>query len=567
MRPLDVVVLAGTLAAFVLYGLWRSRATRDLPAYLVAGRSVRWPVVALSVMATQASAVTFLATPGQGYAGGLSFVQFYFGLPLAMVLLCLTAVPVFQRMRVATAYEFLERRFDGNVRSLAAGLFLLQRGLAAGITLLAPAIVLSVVLGWELRWTCLLLGVLIVGVTTLGGSKAIAQAHALQFTIIMGAMALAFALALRQLPAGVGMTDALSVAGHLGKLNAVDPQFDPRGRYNLWAGLVGGLFLQLSYFGTDQSQVGRYLAARSTAQARLGLLVNGLLKVPMQFFILLLGVLVFVVFQFERTPLFFDPSGAAKAAAGPHRGEWRELEARHEAIGRERASALRGWIAARRAGEAVAVTAAEKEVREALARTGNVRDSALSVLRATDPAANTNDTNYVFLRFVLASLPAGVVGLVLAAVFAAAMNSSSSEIHALTSTTIVDVVRRVPGAPRDEAKLLGWTRAVNVFWIAFASLFAQFAGRSGSLVETVNQLGSLFYGTILGIFLCAFLVRRAGGPAVFAAALAAEAVVLVCWKLDLVFWLWFNVVGCLVTLAVAALLSALVPDWRAKPAA
>lgn len=301
MRPLDVVVLAGTLAAFVLYGLWRSRATRDLPAYLVAGRSVRWPVVALSVMATQASAVTFLATPGQGYAGGLSFVQFYFGLPLAMVLLCLTAVPVFQRMRVATAYEFLERRFDGNVRSLAAGLFLLQRGLAAGITLLAPAIVLSVVLGWELRWTCLLLGVLIVGVTTLGGSKAIAQAHALQFTIIMGAMALAFALALRQLPAGVGMTDALSVAGHLGKLNAVDPQFDPRGRYNLWAGLVGGLFLQLSYFGTDQSQVGRYLAARSTAQARLGLLVNGLLKVPMQFFILLLGVLVFVVFQFERT--------------------------------------------------------------------------------------------------------------------------------------------------------------------------------------------------------------------------------------------------------------------------
>ena len=566
MRSLDVLVLAGTLAAFVLYGLWRSRATRDLPGFLVAGRSMSWPVVTLSVMATQASAVTVLATPGQGYAGGLSFVQFYFGLPIAMVLLCLTVVPLYQRLRVATAYEFLEKRFDGNVRTLAAGLFLLQRGLAAGITLLAPAIVLSVVLGWELRWTCLMLGALVIGVTTLGGSKAIAHAHALQFTIIMGAIALAFALALRQLPEGVGAGDALSVAGHLGRLNAVDPQFDPRGRYNLWAGLVGGLFLQLSYFGTDQSQVGRYLAARSTAESRMGLLANGLLKVPMQFFILLLGVLVFVVFQFERTPLFFDPSGAAKAAAGPHGGEWRSLEARHEAIGDQRAGALRAWLSARRAGDQAAALAAERDVKAALVRSGAVRDSALAVLRATEPTANTNDTNYVFLRFVLASLPAGVVGLVLAAIFAASMNSSSSEIHALTATTVVDVVRRIPGAPTDEARLLGWTRAVNVFWIVVASVFAQFAGRSGSLVETVNQLGSLFYGTILGIFMCAFFVRRAGGPAVLAAALAAEAVVIACWKLDLVFWLWFNVVGCLVTVVLAAVLAALVPRWRAKPA-
>lgn len=567
MRPLDVLVLAGTLAGFVLYGLWRSRATRDLPAFLVAGRSMSWPVVTLSVMATQASAVTFLATPGQGYAAGLSFLQFYFGLPLAMVLLCVTVVPLYQRLKVATAYEFLEKRFDGNVRTLAAGLFLLQRGLAAGITLLAPAIVLSVVLGWELRWTCLLLGALVIGVTTLGGSKAIAHAHALQFTIIMGSIALAFVLALGRLPAGVGAGDALAVAGHLGKLDAVDPAFDPRGRYNLWAGLLGGLFLQLSYFGTDQSQVGRYLAARSTAESRMGLLANGLLKVPMQFFILLLGVLVFVVFQFERTPLFFDPSGAAKAAAGPRGGEWRALEERHEAIGEERAGALRAWLSARRAGDAAAALAAEADVKAAIGRSGAVRDSAVAVLRATEPGANTNDTNYVFLRFVLASLPAGVVGLVLAAIFAASMNSTSSEIHALTATTVVDVVRRIPGAPADESRLLGWTRGVNVFWIAFASVFAQFAGRSGSLVETVNVLGSLFYGTILGIFMCAFFVKRAGGPAVFAAALAAEAVVVACWKLDLVFWLWFNVVGCLVTVALAALLAALVPAWRAKPAA
>jgi Na+/proline symporter len=567
VRPLDAIVLAATLGAFVVYGLWRSRTTRDLPAFLVAGRSMRWPVVALSIMATQASAVTFLATPGQGYVGGLSFVQFYFGLPIAMVVLCATLVPLYQRLRVVTAYEFLEKRFDGNVRSLAAGLFLLQRGLAAGITLLAPAIVLSVVLGWDVRWTCLLLGALVIGVTTLGGSKAIAQAHALQFTIIMAAMVLAFALALSHLPKGVGAGEALAVAGHLGKLNAVDTHFDPRGRYNLWAGLVGGLFLQLSYFGTDQSQVGRYLAARSADDSRLGLLANAFLKVPMQFFILLLGVLVFVVFQFERTPLFFDPAGAAKASAGPHAGEWRSLEDRHDRLAAGRALDLHAWLAARRAGDAAGSLAAEARIKAAGAGEAAVRDSAVAVLRATDAGANTNDTNYVFLRFVLANLPVGVVGLVLAAIFAAAMNSASSEIHALTSTTIVDVVKRFPGAPADGPRLLGWTRAVNVFWIAFASLFAQFAGRSGSLVETVNLLGSLFYGTILGIFLCAFFVKRAGGPAVFAAALVAEALVIACWKLDLVFWLWFNVVGCVVTVAVAALLAALVPGFRARSAA
>lgn len=285
----------------------------------------------------------------------------------------------------------------------------------------------------------------------------------------------------------------------------------------------------------------------------------------MQFFILLLGVLVFVLFQFERTPLFFDPAGAAKAAAGPHADAWRALEARHAGLADERAAGLRAWLAARHAGDAAAAQVAEARVKAMGERGAALRDSAIAVLRATDPAANTNDTNFVFLRFVLASLPAGVVGLVLAAVFAAAMNSISSEIHALTSTTVVDVVRRLPGAPADEARLLGWTRAVNVFWIGFASLFAQFAGRAGSLVETVNQIGSLFYGTILGIFLSAFFVRRAGGPAVFAAALAGEAVVLVCWKLDLVFWLWFNVVGCVVTVGAAALLAALVPAWRARP--
>lgn len=564
MRPADVAVLVATLAGFVLYGLWRSRATRDLDGYLVAGRGMPWPMIALSVMATQASAVTFLATPGQGYVGGLSFVQFYFGLPIAMVVLCVTALPLYQRLRVSTAYEFLEKRFDGNVRSLAAGLFLLQRGLAAGITLYAPALILSVILGWDLPVTCVLLGVLVVGYTTMGGSRAVGHTHALQFSIILGAMALAFALALRTLPADFHAADAFAVAGHLGKLRAVDTHFDPRGRYNLWAGLIGGLFLQLSYFGTDQSQVGRYLAARSTTASRMGLLFNGLFKVPMQFFVLLLGVFVFVANQYAPTPLFFDPSGVAKARAGAHAGEWRALEAAHAAGQARLAASLGEWRSARRAGDAAGLARADAALAAARAAEQGVRDSAVAVLRATDPKANTNDTNYIFLHFVLHRLPVGVVGLVLAAIFAAAMNSTSSEIHALTATTIVDVIRRLPGAPREDAALLRWSRWTCVFWTLFAVAFAQLAGRSGSLVETVNVLGSLFYGTILGIFVCAFAVRRAGGPAVFAAAWIAEAAVLVCWKRDLVFWLWFNVVGCVLTVGLAALFAALVPAWRAR---
>ncbi|HEV2104579.1 MAG TPA: sodium:solute symporter, partial [Candidatus Eisenbacteria bacterium] len=326
MRSADLAVMLAALAGFVLYGLWRSRGTRDLPAFLVAGRRMPWPMVALSVMATQASAVTFMSTPGQGYVAGLSFVQFYFGLPLAMVALCATLVPLYQRLCVYTAYEYLERRFDGRTRTLAAALFLLQRGLSAGVTLYAPAIVLAVVLGWSVGPTCALLGALAVAYTASGGSRAVGHTHALQFAIILGAMAVAFVCVVRALPPGLGLGGALAVAGAAGRLQAVDLRFDPAGRYNLWAGLVGGFFLQLSYFGTDQSQVGRILTASSSRQSRLGLLLNGVVKVPMQFLILLLGVLVFVCYRFEPAPVFFDPAGAARAAAGPHAAEWRGAE-------------------------------------------------------------------------------------------------------------------------------------------------------------------------------------------------------------------------------------------------
>ena len=563
IRPADLVVLVVALAALVGYGLWRARGTRDLQGFLVAGRSMPWPMVALSVMATQASAVTFMATPGQGYVAGLSFVQFYFGLPIAMVVLCATLVPLYQRLRISTAYEYLERRFDGKTRSLAAALFLVQRGLAAGITLYAPALVLGVVLRLDTGLTAAILGALVVGTIALGGSRAVAHAHALQFSIIMGTMALAFMLVLRGLPHGLGFGDALAVAGAAGKLEAIDFKFDPASRYNLWAGLLGGFFLQLSYFGTDQSQVGRILTAGSDRESRMGLLFNGLFKIPMQFGILLLGVLVFVAYRFEPPPVFFDPAGVARVEAGPHASEWRAAEADWQTARVRLGSALTAERIATRAGDTGARAEAQRLVRDADSTAAAARSRALAALKATDPRANTNDTNYIFLHYVLTHLPLGVVGLVLAAIFAASMNSTMSELNALASTTVIDVVKRLPFSVSD-AGLLAWSRGATVFWTLFAVGFAQFAGRLGSLVEAVNIMGSLFYGTILGLFLTGFILKRASGHAVFVAALLAEAVVVACWKLTSLSFLWWNLIGCVVTLVLAAALSWIWPR-RGEP--
>jgi Na+/proline symporter len=554
IRTPDAVVLVTALAALVVWGFFRARATRDLAGFLVADRAMTWPVVAFSVMATQASAVTFMATPGQGYVGGLSFVQFYFGLPLAMVALCATLVPVFQRLRVHTAYEFLETRFDGKTRTLAAGLFLVQRGLSAGVTLYAPALVLSVILGWDIGWTCALLGALVVVTIVLGGAKAVAHAHALQFSIILGTLALTFALVLRGLPHGMGLSDALGVAGASGRLVAVDPKFDPASRYNLWAGLLGGFFLQLSYFGTDQSQVGRFLTARSARESKLGLLFNGLVKVPMQFFILLLGVLVFVAYRFEPAPVFFNSAEVTRAASGRFADDWHASEQAWDGSRADLARALRDETAARRAGDAAAERDAHARALAADVASNAARARAVAVIQATHRDANTNDTNYIFLHYVLTHLPVGVVGLVLAAIFAAAMNTSMSELNALASTTVVDVVARLrPGA--DERVRLGWSRLATVFWVVFAVGFAQFAARLGSLVEAVNIMGSLFYGTILGIFLTALFVKRAGGHAVFIAAILGEAAVIACWRLTPLSFLWWNLIGCVLTVAVAALIA------------
>ncbi|MEO5617812.1 MAG: sodium:solute symporter, partial [Candidatus Eisenbacteria bacterium] len=572
MSALDWGVLFATLAFFVGWGLWRARGERDLTDYLLAGRSVPWYGVLLSIMATQASAITFLSTPGQGFADGLRFVQFYFGLPFAMIVIAVTAVPIYQRLKVFTAYEFLQTRFDSKTRTLAAALFLTQRGLAAGLTIYAPSLVLSVILGWPVGSTSLVLGGLAVIYTAWGGSRSVGQSHMLQFTIIMATMAVAFLLVLRALPDGVGAGEAVDLAGAFGRLNAINTHFDPNDRYNLWSGLIGGFFLQLSYFGTDQSQVGRYLTGRSVRETRMGLLFNGLLKIPMQYFILSLGVLLFVFYLFVPSPAFFNPGVVKQLESGPRAVEYRAIDAQHRAAQAERARHARDLVRARQASDGVAREAALRGMTAAQADLAKIRERTVALIKADAPKAPTNDTNYVFLSFVLAHLPAGLIGLVFAAVFAASMNSTSSELNALASTTVVDVVKRIAPGSCEGMRGVWISRFVTLGWAAFAVAFAENASRLGSLIEAVNILGSLFYGTILGIFLTAFYLKWVGGTAVFFAALIAEVVVLLCFRFTPISFLWYNLIGCAVVVIVALMLQAAgvgrprAPATGAKPA-
>lgn len=550
MSRLDWLVLGGALLFVVLWGLWKGRGATTGEGYIGGGRDHRWWLIGLSIIATQTSAITFLSTPGQAYVDGMRFVQFYFGLPLAAVVLSVTLIPLYHRLKVSTAYELLEARFDLKTRLLAAILFLIQRGLAVGLTIFAPALVLSVLLGWSLHVNILIVGTLVMIYTVTGGTKAVAWAHSSQMVIIACGMLLAGIMTAHRLPADVSFGDALHVAGGLGRLNVIDTHFDPNSRYNLWSGLIGGFFLMLSYFGTDQSQVQRYLAGSDLTQSRLGLLMNAMIKVPMQFLILLLGALVFVFYQFHAPPLFFNPGPVKQVLAGPDAATYRALETKFAQARTAQSQKAEAYVSARHSGDAALMAAAKHQLSQSHAESEAIRREGVALIEKANPGTNPSDTNYIFLAYVLSSLPVGLVGLVIAAVFSGSMSSMSGEISALGATTVVDLWRRLVGGSQGQREV--WVGRIATFaWGCFAMAFAEYAARLGSLIEAVNILGSLFYGTILGIFITAFYVKRVRGGTAFYAALVAEVGVLACFKFTAISFLWYNLIGCVAVVALA----------------
>jgi Na+/proline symporter len=523
-------------------------------------------------MATQASAITFTSTPGQAYVDGMRFVQYYFGLPIAMVILSVTAVPIFHKLGVFTAYEYLEHRFDSRTRVLTSIIFLVSRGLGAGMTIYAPSVILSAMLGWDIRITSTIIGCAVITYTTSGGIKAVNWTDFQQLLIIMFGMFTAFFMVLYLLPNGVGFGDALHVAGGMGKLNVIDFSFDLSNRYNFWSGIVGGMFVALAYFGTDQSQVQRYLTGQSITQSRLGLLFNGLAKVPMQFFILLLGVMVFVFYQFEQPPLFFNPVETQKVREGTHAKAYEILEQQHAFVAREKSEKLKHYLEARRSGDEMKAREALSAVKTEEDRERQLREEASRLVEETSGPLATNDTNYIFLSFVMNYMPIGLVGLVFACIFAATMSSCSGELSALATCSIVDVYKRHVKQDGDEKHYLVVSRVLMAVWGVYGIAFAQFASGLGSLVEAVNIMGSLFYGTMLGIFLTAFYLKNVGASATFWGGVISQAAVLALFAMEYFLglfrlsWLWYPVVGCTVVIGVAlALNSAIRPQKKEFP--
>ena len=559
MSIVDWVVMTGFIAFVVLYGVIKTRGTKDIDSYIRAGRKTPWWTITLSIMATQASAITFLSTPGQAYADGMRFVQFYLGLPIAMIILSVTAVPLYNKLNVYTAYEYLEKRFDLKNRTLGSLLFLSQRGLAAGFTIYAPALILSVILGWQLDITIILIGIAVILYTTVGGTNAVNKTHVYQMIIITVGMFSAFIMLYYLLPDDISVIDAAYVAGKLGKLNAIDFTFDLSNRYTIWSGLIGGTFLMLSYFGTDQSQVQRYLAGSSVTESRMGLLVNGLVKVPMQFIILFIGAMVFVFYQFITPPMFFNPVEEQNVKNSTYSSEYSELEQEYNKINSEKQNEIREMLDAIENGNESEIS---QEVNDVLVKNdeaAQVRENAIGLIKDANPDADTSDTNFIFITFIINFLPVGLVGLVLAAILSASMSSTSAELNALASTTIIDIYKRMIKKDGDDHHYLRVSKLSTVLWGIYAILFALFASELGSLVEAVNILGSLVYGTILGIFLVAFYLKKISGNATFYAALIAEVVVLYCYLFTSIPFLWYNVIGCLMVIMLAGVLTIFLP--------
>jgi SSS family transporter len=553
VRPLDWWILVASLVLVVVYGLWRSRGSDSVNKYLLAGKTMPWYAMALSIMATQASAITFISTTGQSYVDGMRFVQFYFGLPLAMVILCATVVPIFHRANVYTAYEYLERRFDAKTRALVSVIFLIQRGLAIGIALYAPAIVLTVILGWPDRLTTIVMGSLVVLYTTIGGIKAVTWTDVQQMIVMMAGLVAALLTAVYLLPREVSFLDAVRLAGASGKLNPVVFSFDWNDRYNLWSGLLGGTFLALAYFGCDQSQVQRYLTGKSIAQSRLSLLFNAAAKVPMQFLILFIGAIVFVFYTFERPPLLFQHIELERVQASS--AAYAPLAARYDSAFERRKEAARGLIEARHNGgdSAVAVQGYQSAQREFEA----ARQEGMLLVRQERNQPGFNDTNYIFLVFVTRYMPAGLVGLVMAAIFAAAMSSISAEINSLATVSVIDIYRRHFRRDATDRHYLRAARIATVFWGAYAIVTAELGSSLGALIEAVNILGSYFYGGLLGVFVLAFYFKKVTGNGAFLGVLAGEAAIFAVSFLTNISFLWYNVIGCLVVIAVAVAVSRL----------
>jgi len=567
MSLLDFLVLIGSMIGIAAYGIWQTRGSRNLNAYLKGDQNMGWAAIGLSVMATQASAITFISTPGQGFRDGLGFVQNYFGMPLALILIAAVFLPKYRRLNVYTAYEFLGRRFDSKTRLLGAGLFLLQRGLAAGITIYAPAIILSTMLGWNLRLTILLSGLLVIIYTVMGGSQAVSLTQKYQLAVIFGGMAAAFIILLLKLPRNLSMSDAFTVAGGFHKLKAVDFSFDVNQRYTFWSGLLGGFFLQLSYFGTDQSQVQRYISGASLRESRLGLMFNAVLKIPMQFLILLLGAMLFVFYQFEQPPVVFNRAVWKAEARSSARLE--AIEQQFAAVHAEKQRLIHAWLDAKHSGNARAESEARAQALDASQRSEALRSAAKDALKEANPGVKSNDADYVFITFVLKYLPHGLIGLLIAAFFAAALSSKAAELNALGSTTTVDLYRHIIRRDSTDSHYVSASKWFTLAWGLVAVAFALFANLAENLIQAVNIVGSIFYGVMLALFIVAFFVRWVGGTAVFWGALAAQALVFVLYFSLSISYLWYNLIGCAACVLLSILLQALLgkaePPAEAQP--
>jgi SSS family transporter len=557
MHPIDWLIVGAYLAWLIRDGLRRTHSTDEIEGYLLAKRSLPWWAAGLSVMATQLSAITLVGTTGQGYSDGMRFVQFYFGLPIAMVILSLTVVPFFYRARVYTAYEFLERRFDGKVRGLATLLFLGGRSLSSGVVIAAPAVILSVVLGWNLSLTVLAIGLPTMLYTMFGGVQAVAWTDVKQMAVIVAGVAAAVVALVLGLPSEVGLADSLHLAGAVGRLKTIDFSFDITERYTVWSGTLAGLFLMLSYFGCDQSQVQRYLTAKSVDESRRSLLMSAYFKIPLQAVILLTGVLVFAFYVFTQPPMLFNPVHQAAVERSGRAADYRALDRRFSAVFDERRQAAYAFAGANERGDAAAAEAARGTFVRANAEMAATRGQAVALVKEVTGDPRYEDVNYVFPTFVTTRLPVGLIGLIIAAIFAAAMSSAAGEMNSLATATVIDVYKRHVEPEATDAHYLAVSKAATGFWGLAACAFALFAARAGSLIEVVNMVGSLFYGTLLGAFVLAIGTRRANGTGTFAGMVAGFAAVLYAAWDGRISYLWYNVIGTLVVVVVGLLVSAI----------